>query len=1270
VTLTLDIPQIAYEADNSTVTEIRFAGVPAAGLTPGPGQTWTVTVPSGAAGTTVPVTVLFNGGLTASAGNFTYNNPTPPAPPQPAVFPPGPPLNPKAVPGYESSTVTFDPPASSGTYPITRYRVTSQPGGQVCYVTPGGGQGGDGGGGQGGTGGIGPVNPGSAVPRAVDPPSTYAEIKTIPVGTYPDSVAVNNASDKVYVANRESNNVSVIDGRTGVRTEDTLTAGTYPTSIGVNQKDDTVYVGNSRSYSLSVFNGKASGPRSADVTVRLSPVGPGNGPSAVVVDQRDGTVYVPDYGNAVRPGAVSVLSGSTNTVTRTFPVGVAPIDAALHEASDTLYLANWVPKNVWAVNARTGSRIGEPIPMDSNASAVAVHQADGTVYATSWGTDAVAVIDGTTKAVTHTIPVQRAPMSVAVDQVDNRVFVVNSQANSLSVIDGVTKAVTHTLRVGKQSSFPLGVAVDSAGINQGLVYTANLLNNTSSVIARVTPSAFPARGSAGATVTVRLSVPNLAAGYSMDNEVLKYVMVNGIAVRGVTRGAGNTWTFPMPPGAGTVPITVELRGGLKASAGAFTYQAAPAPLSCTVPNLKPGVEYTFTVEAESQAGWGERSVPSNPAVPYGPIKSTFTTPGIYECTVVGGIGGDGDGPGASAPVTIPFTVKGGKGGTGNQGICDGDCRPPVPNPGGFGASVSGSFDAAVGTKLHLTVGSNGLDAGSIDGRENSAGGGGGGYSSISLSAEKDAIVVAGGGGGGSNFNVSRVGVGGVTASGPVTRATTPRATTPRAELVWTPQTVPADAWGATAYGDGTFVSARYKEAQPTIMTSPDGATWTAREAGEARPWSAVAYGNGTFVATTPYFLGKPAAAMWSADKGVTWASASIPDYYWTSVAYGNGTFVTVSGGGTPDGNKAATSQDGKTWALRSVPAGVEYHNWSSVTFGNGLFVAVAGEGQTAGKRVMTSPDGITWTARTTPADAYWTSVTYGAGLFVAVAAAGDGKRVMTSPDGITWTLRDAAAEGTWVSVAYGGGQFMAVAIGDTAMTSPDGITWTTTPNFPSNLWNTVVYGAGKFVVVARSLGAPQVITSSPKNPLPSAPTITSTTPGDSRAEISLRPPANATEAGVTNYEYQLDGGAWVALSPASTSSTFVIRGLTNGQTYSVRVRSVGSNGVGEASAPATVTPDAPVEAFGNKGGKADPSATKSGGGNGGNTAGEGEFGGTLTTPGSGGRPLSTRPNSGGRGGDGGAPGSTGATATDASQGFGGGGGGGFGASGGAGSAPD
>ena len=125
-TVTLDVPQVDYDVDGSTVTSVSFGGTLATGLTPGVGDAWTLTVPAGSG--TVPVTVTFNGGLTASAGSFTY------PPPPPPVFPPSAPRDVVGVPGDREAGLSWTAPTSSGSFPISTYQAVVSPGGQSCLV--------------------------------------------------------------------------------------------------------------------------------------------------------------------------------------------------------------------------------------------------------------------------------------------------------------------------------------------------------------------------------------------------------------------------------------------------------------------------------------------------------------------------------------------------------------------------------------------------------------------------------------------------------------------------------------------------------------------------------------------------------------------------------------------------------------------------------------------------------------------------------------------------------------------------------------------------------------------------------------------------------------------------------------------------------------------------------------------------------------------------------------------------------------------------------
>jgi alpha-tubulin suppressor-like RCC1 family protein len=162
-------------------------------------------------------------------------------------------------------------------------------------------------------------------------------------------------------------------------------------------------------------------------------------------------------------------------------------------------------------------------------------------------------------------------------------------------------------------------------------------------------------------------------------------------------------------------------------------------------------------------------------------------------------------------------------------------------------------------------------------------------------------------------------------------------------------------------------------------------------------YMSITSGNNLFVAVGQG--GGSGNQIMTSPDGITWTLRNAPNgNYWSSITRGNNLFVAVSITGT--GNRVMTSSDGITWTSRTTPAD---NNWTSVTWGNNLFVAVASTGIIS-NRVMTSPDGITWTARTAAFNYNWISVIWASQLnmFIAANNSSSENRIMTSTDGINW----------------------------------------------------------------------------------------------------------------------------------------------------------------------------------------------------------------------------------------------------------------------------
>ena len=84
-----------------------------------------------------------------------------------------------------------------------------------------------------------------------------------------------------------------------------------------------------------------------------------------------------------------------------------------------------------------------------------------------------------------------------------------------------------------------------------------------------------------------------------------------------------------------------------------------------------------------------------------------------------------------------------------------------------------------------------------------------------------------------------------------------------------------------------------------------------------------------------------------------------------------------------------------------------------------------------------------------------------------------------------------------------------------------------------------------------------------------APTITGIEGGNTYLKVDFTAPAGTP----TNYEYSTDGGlTWTSRNPAAIFSPLTIFGLTNGTTYSVKIRARDSSGPGAESAATPGTP--------------------------------------------------------------------------------------------------
>jgi YVTN family beta-propeller protein len=137
----------------------------------------------------------------------------------------------------------------------------------------------------------------------IDGATNSATTVTDPSAIQPQAVAVNPVTNKIYVGNSVSNNVTVIDGATNSTTTVTDPNASFPIAVAVNSVTNKIYVKNVN-FTVTVIDGLTnstvtlSTPTSSDSALS---------PNLVAVNAVTDRIYVVNYGT----NNVTVIAGGT-----------------------------------------------------------------------------------------------------------------------------------------------------------------------------------------------------------------------------------------------------------------------------------------------------------------------------------------------------------------------------------------------------------------------------------------------------------------------------------------------------------------------------------------------------------------------------------------------------------------------------------------------------------------------------------------------------------------------------------------------------------------------------------------------------------------------------------------------------------------------------------------------------------------------------------------------------------------------------------------------
>jgi YVTN family beta-propeller protein len=301
------------------------------------------------------------------------------------------------------------------------------------------------------------------VPAAARPVSAQTIVATVTVGSFPFGVAVNSATNRIYVTNATSSNVSVIDGATNTVVA-TVPVGNTPYQVDVNPSTNRIYVANSVSNDVSVING------ATNTVVATVPVG--SQPLSVAVNSTTNRIYSANFGS----DNVSVIDGATNTVVAAVAVGSHPRGIAANSSTNRIYVSNAGANTISVIDGAANTVVAT-VTVGNGQYYFDVNPSTNRIYVPNFDDDTVSVINGATNTVVATVTVGDGPRDTAVNPSTNRIYVANRNANTISVIDGATNTVVNTVTVGNG---PYSIAVNSS---TNCIYVDNSGNNTVSVLA-------------------------------------------------------------------------------------------------------------------------------------------------------------------------------------------------------------------------------------------------------------------------------------------------------------------------------------------------------------------------------------------------------------------------------------------------------------------------------------------------------------------------------------------------------------------------------------------------------------------------------------------------------------------------------------------------------------------------------------------------------------------------------------------------------------------
>jgi YVTN family beta-propeller protein len=284
-------------------------------------------------------------------------------------------------------------------------------------------------------------------------------VATIPVGAHPKGVAVDAATNRVYVSLFDSSSVAVIDATSNQKIAEWSTNSTGH-SNGIGVTDGRVFVALRDAARVAALN-TTTGAVLAAPAVGSLPYG---------VGAANGKVWVANFGS----NSVSVLDAAMASVSGT-TTGSA--NAALVAPATSSAFVSYFGGGVIEVS-NTGAALHNFTTTGVGSFGIAFNSAANLIYVSNRNNSQIAALAATTGTIITNRNLGQVPYALAYNPSTNHLFAILAEANQLAVLDGTTLNTLAVVSIGTQG----GDGGDGIAVLNGRVYVANNAAGTISVV--------------------------------------------------------------------------------------------------------------------------------------------------------------------------------------------------------------------------------------------------------------------------------------------------------------------------------------------------------------------------------------------------------------------------------------------------------------------------------------------------------------------------------------------------------------------------------------------------------------------------------------------------------------------------------------------------------------------------------------------------------------------------------------------------------------------